>query len=264
MACVLAYYSIEEKDNQNLKYDIYLVLDISGSMLDEEKLNDAKIAANRFIDLIDSIDNRVGLVVFADQVSILSQLNDSMNLKNQIQSLQADGGTAMGDAIKVTAETLQSEGRSDASKIILLLSDGMTTDGIDPIGAARIAKQNQVTIFTIGYGYFADANTLNQIASITNGKYFHAQSGEDLINVFNNIAKSLVSPVAHYGSRALFLIAVPILLFMPTLEKMAVTMIHKAEETFIDKKRLSTIKCSKCTYSNKINSKFCAKCGTKI
>lgn len=262
MACVLSYYSLEEKTNTI--YDVYLVIDVSGSMLDEGKLDNAKNAANTFIDSIDSNENKVGLAVFADQAMILSKIGDSVNLKNKIQSLQAEGGTAMGDAIIIVTETLQSEGRQDANKIILLLTDGMTTDGADPIQAATIAKQNDITIFTVGYGYDADANTLNEIASITNGKYFQAQSGQDLISVFNNIAKSLISPVAHYGSRALILIAVPILLFMPTLEKMAVTIIQKAEETFIDRKRSSTKNCLKCTYSNRINSKFCAKCGNKI
>lgn len=259
---ILGYYSIEEKDTP--KYDIYLVIDTSGSMDDQGKLNDAKNAANMFIDSIGSNDHQVGLAVFADQATLLSKTSNSVNLKNQIQSLQAGGDTAMGDAIKIVAETLQSEGRHDASKTILLLTDGMATAGIDPIQAATIAKQNDVTIFTVGYGYDADANTLNTIATMTDGKYFQAQSGQELISVFNNIAKSLISPAAHYGSRILILIAVPILLFMPTLEKMAVTMIQKAEETFIDRKRPSTKNCSKCTYSNRINSKFCAKCGNKI
>ena len=261
-ALILGYYSIEERETP--KYDIYLIIDTSGSMDDEGKLDNAKNAANKFVDSIDSDANQIGLAVFADGANILSKTNDSINLKNQIQSLHAFGATATGDAIKIVAETLQSEGRPDASKIILLLSDGMTTAGMDPIDATRIAKQNNVTIFTVGYGNDADSNTLDTIASMTGGKYFQAQSGQDLISVFDNIAKILISPVAHYGSRALILIAVPILLFMPTLEKMAVTMIQKAEETFIDKKRPSTKNCSKCTYSNRITSKFCAKCGNKI
>ncbi len=261
-ALILGYYSIEE--NEIPKYDVYLIIDTSGSMNDQGKLENAKDAANKFIDSMDSNVNQIGLAVFADHANILSKTNEPVNLKNKIQSLRADGATAMGDAIKIVSETLQSEGRPDASKIILLLTDGMTTAGIDPIQATTIAKQNDVTIFTVGYGYDADANTLNTIATMTDGKYFQAQSGQDLISVFNNIAKILISPAAHYGSRALILIAVPILLFMPTLEKMAVTMIQKAEETFIDKKRPSTKNCSKCTYSNKIYSKFCAKCGNKI
>ncbi len=261
-ALLLGYYSIEEKDAP--KYDIYLVIDTSGSMLDQGKLDNAKNAANKFIDSMDSNTNRVGLAVFADQATILSKTSNVANLKNQIQSLQAGGSTAMGDGIKIVTESLQSEGRHDVNKIILLLTDGMATAGIDPIQATMTAKQNDITIFTVGYGYDADANTLNTIASMTGGKYFQAQSGQDLNSVFNNIAKILISPVAHYGSRALILIAVPILLFMPTLEKMAVTMIQKAEETFIDKKRSSTKNCSKCTYSNRINSKFCAKCGNKV
>ena len=297
MACVLAYYSIEEKDNKNLKYDIYLVVDVSGSMgtcLDGDWVNGcsrigvtndspitfAKKAAIEFVDIFQldqSSNHRIGLAIFHGTVAyseyepvysiskiIVDLGNDSKKLKEGIDDLEPLGGTAMGDGILIAIESLSQNTRQDVKKIIILLSDGASNVGSEPLIAADIAKENDVTIFSVGYGDSTDVQTLKYIASITEGEYYNAPRGIDLARTFNKIADGLISPVAHYGSRVLILIAVPILLFMPTLEKMAVTMIHKAEETFIDKKRSSTIKCSKCTYSNKINSKFCAKCGTKI
>ena len=262
IACVLSYYSIEEKTNPI--YDVYLVIDVSGSMLDEEKLDNAKNAASIFIDSIASNKNQIGLVTFQTEAKLLLKTtSDSTNLKSLVQSLQAGGDTAMGDAIKIATDALTLEGRSQVNKIILLLTDGVVTTGIDPIESAKIANQNDITIFTVGYGSDADANTLDAIATITGGQYFHAQSGQDLVDVFNRISKILISPLAHYGSRTLILIAIPILLFLPTLEKGMRTVIEKAEQTFLDKRGPTKSTCPKCGYKNTQNAKFCAKCGVR-
>jgi len=292
-AIILGYFSIEEKNNQNQKYDIYLVIDVSGSMAtcldgdwvsgcnsigvtNDSPITFAKKAAIEFVDIFQldqSSNHRIGLAIFhgtpSDPVYPISKIivdldNDSKKLKEGIDNLQPLGATAMGDGISIAIESLSQNTRQDVKKIIVLLSDGASNVGSDPLIAAEIAKENDVTIFSVGYGDSTDVQTLKYVASITGGEYYNAPTGIDLARIFNKIADGLISPVAHYGSRALILIAVPILLFMPTLEKMAVTMIQKAEETFIDKKRPSTKNCSKCTYSNRVNSKFCAKCGNKI
>lgn len=262
IACVLSYYSVEEKTNPI--YDVYLVIDVSGSMLDEEKLDNAKNAANIFIDSIVSDKNQIGLVIFQTEAKLLTKTtSDSTNLKSLVQSLQAGGDTAMGDAIKIATDTLTVEGRTQVNKIILLLTDGVVTTGIDPIQATELANQNDITIFTVGYGSDADANTLDAIATMTGGQYFHAQSGQDLVDVFNRISKILISPLAHYGSRTLILVAIPILLFLPTLEKGMRTVIEKAEQTFLDKRGPAKSTCPKCGYKNTLNAKFCAKCGVR-
>lgn len=262
IACVLSYYSIEEKTVSI--YDVYLVIDVSGSMLDEGKLDNAKNAANIFIDSIASDKNQIGLVKFSSLVKVLSKAtSDSQSLKNMIQSLAAEDGTALGDGIKIATDSLTLEGRSQAKKVMLLLTDGMATEGIDPVGASIVANQNGITIFTVGYGTDADANTLNAIATNTGGQYFYAQSGQDLVDVFNRISKILISPLAHYGSRTLILVAIPILLFLPTLEKGMRTVIEKAEQTFLDKRGPAKSTCPKCGYKNTLNAKFCAKCGIR-
>ena len=80
------------------------------------------------------------------------------------------------------------------SKVIILLTDGVNNAGkVDPITAAGIAKEFDITVYTIGIGkknngsgFFSfagddvDEETLTQIASITNGKYFRAQNQKEL------------------------------------------------------------------------------------
>ncbi len=262
MAIIVSYSSVTEVDTS--KRDIYLLIDTSGSMTGES-ISHAKNAAIRFIDafqLENSTDYRIGLISFESGVTVMSELTDDpRDLKEKVSKLQADGGTAMGEAI-VTADNLfLDESRSDARKTILVLTDGVTTVGINPVEAAHGARNNDVVIFAVAYGSVANVYALSQISSMTGGKFYSALSGEDLVSTFGNIADAMVSPVAHYGSRTMILAAIPILLFIPVIERGMVTMVHKAEETFLDRKGTPRPTCKKCSTLNRTASKFCKKCG---
>jgi Ca-activated chloride channel family protein len=91
--------------------------------------------------------------------------------------------------------------------VIILLTDGATTAGPDPIAAGQVAADWGVRVFTVGFGSpsgavvdFAgrsmraqlDAPTLQEIARRTDGQYFEAQSADDLTRVYNSLATKLV------------------------------------------------------------------------
>jgi len=267
LAVTMSYFSVTEVENS--PRDIYLVIDVSGSMADQSKITFAKNAATEFVNafqLDKSLDYRIGLISFEVQVNTLAKLTDDPSgLKDAISSLYANGDTAMGDAIRTADNLFSQETGSDTSKTVLLLTDGVSNTGMNPITAAQNAKDNGLTIFTVAYGNDADIGTLNQIAKMTGGKFYKALSGQDLVATFANIADVMISPAAHYGSRTLILIAIPILLFIPIIERGVFTMIHKAEETFLDKKRSpGRPTCSKCGTFNLTTSKFCQKCGNSL
>ena len=144
--------------------------------------------------------------------------------------------------------------------------------GSEPRLAAGIAKENNVTIFSVGYGDFADVQTLKAVASVTGGKYYDAPTGKDLARTFNEIADVLVSPLSHYSSRILILLAIPILLFIPTIERGLTTMMEKIQDKPVKRNvkkpipRLDTGKniCKKCNHVNRSSSGFCAKCGDTL
>ena len=64
----LSYFSVETIDTQETpQYDIYLVIDVSGSMEGNEKLVFAKQAAMEFVDIFQSdqsLNHQIGLVTF--------------------------------------------------------------------------------------------------------------------------------------------------------------------------------------------------------
>lgn len=91
--------------------------------------------------------------------------------------------------------------------VIILLTDGATTAGPDPIAAGQVAADWGVRVFTVGFGSAdgavvdfggrsmraaLDAPTLKEIARETDGQYFQAQSADELTNVYNSLSTKLV------------------------------------------------------------------------
>ncbi len=276
-AITISYFSVEEINPQDIpQYDIYLVIDVSGSMQDSSKLIFAKQAASEFVDIFQtdqSSNHRIGLITFSDYSNFLVGLDDNPEtMKDNIAKLYPDGATAMGDGISLATESLIKETRSDVTKVIVLLSDGASNVGLHPLVAAGTAKDNNTIIFSVGYGIGPDVQTLKAVASLTGGEYYHASTGQELANTFNEIADVLISPLSHYSSRILILLAIPILLFIPTIERGLTTMMEKIQDKPVKrnvKKSVSKLDtgsniCKKCNHVNRSSSGFCAKCGDTL
>jgi Ca-activated chloride channel homolog len=93
------------------------------------------------------------------------------------------------------------------SGVIILLTDGQTTTGADPIEAAKEAANRGVRVFTVGFGTTngeiigaegwsmrvkLDEDSLKQIANITHGEYFYASNAVDLKKVYETLNSRLV------------------------------------------------------------------------
>jgi Ca-activated chloride channel homolog len=96
---------------------------------------------------------------------------------------------------------------SYGSAAIILLTDGQTTTGMDPIEAAKMAADRGVRIFTVGIGTIdgevlhtegwsmhvrLDEETLKKIADITRGEYYYAGTALDLKKVYQTLNSKLV------------------------------------------------------------------------
>ena len=88
---------------------------------------------------------------------------------------------------------------SFTSAAIILLTDGQTTTGPDPIEAARMAADRGIRVYTVGIGTQAgeiigaegwsmrvrlDEETLKTIANLTRGEYYYAGTATDLKKVY--------------------------------------------------------------------------------
>ena len=93
------------------------------------------------------------------------------------------------------------------SAAIILLTDGQTTTGPDPVEAAKMAADRGVRVYTVGIGTVAgeiigaegwsmrvrlDEEALKQIANITHGDYFYAGTATDLKKIYEGMNAKMV------------------------------------------------------------------------
>ncbi|MBV7337048.1 DUF11 domain-containing protein [Chloroflexi bacterium TSY] len=170
--------------------DVLLVLDRSGSMSVEGKLDAAKVAASVFLDQMAlSGEEQAGIASFADTARLETMLTrNGTDLLQALASLSIRNGTALGDGIAVAQEELQSPRHNpNHTPVMIVLSDGFNSTGRAPLSAAAQAKTAGTRIFTIGLGSNVDETTLRQIASNATD-YKFAPGPEDLAAIYREIA----------------------------------------------------------------------------
>lgn len=188
--------------------DIVLVVDTSSSMLQEDmRVNDSyrrmDAARERAMEFAAArIHDRVGLVAFGryaelrcpptlDEEALAAFLRV---LDTQPRGSEFDA-TAIGTALAKAVQVLE---KSNAkSKVAILLSDGQNNvDDIDPVAAAKLAKDKGVRVHTIGLGQGVPSlfgfqklsfDELKDIAETTGGLFFAARSDSDLEEVYERI-----------------------------------------------------------------------------
>ncbi len=81
--------------------------------------------------------------------------------------------------------------RITAQRSIVLFSDGLYTDSIDPRTVISDLKSNHITVHTISLSSQADQALMRELAEQTGGTHVHADSSTDLRRAFRTIAESL-------------------------------------------------------------------------
>lgn len=167
--------------------------------------NDAVLAVNNFLNYLQSTvhDEHVSLTTYSDTASLDQSLTDDYVLtQTQLLSFSQHfngGSTNIGDGINWGAAALgnKSAARPWATRVMIVLTDGIWTSGIDPIIAAQTAAAQDITIYTLTFSDEADQQKMAKIAAIGRGQHFHATSGAELSNAFQTIARSLPTLLTH-------------------------------------------------------------------
>jgi Ca-activated chloride channel homolog len=195
--------------------DIILAMDISGSMLAEDfKPNRIEATKKLALEFIDARpDDRIGLVVFSGesftQCPLTTDHDVLKNLFAAIKSGMVLDGTAIGLGLSTAVSRLKDS--QAKSKVVILLTDGVNNAGsVAPLTSAEIARTFGIRVYTIGVGTYGsapypvqtpfgiqyqnlevqiDEDVMQQIAQMTNGRYFRATSNTKLQSVYNEIDK---------------------------------------------------------------------------
>ena len=237
---------------------VILALDVSRSMCSTDvkpnRMAVAQDAARAFVDDQPS-GMRIGLVAFAGFAElIVPPTRDRQQLLDAIENLTTARGTAIGaatlksvDAIAsinpevrpittresegtgTTAPAPPATGTDYVADIIVVLTDGRNTRGMEPADAAKIVAPRRVRVYTIGFGTarpadlvctpeqlggdsfgdggfggfgggfgggfrqarVADPATLKNLSRATGGRYYAAQDAGQLRKVFDELPRQV-------------------------------------------------------------------------
>ncbi|HZG94817.1 MAG TPA: VWA domain-containing protein [Mycobacteriales bacterium] len=246
---------------------LILALDVSGSMcatdVDPNRLTAAQAAVREFVRSQQS-GTRIGLVVFSGFAQLaVAPTDDHDDLLEAIDALTTGRGTSIGTAIlksvdaiaEINPNVAPSDPGADAEpdgsrpapparprsgtaspppggyapEIVVLLTDGANTRGVDPSDAARIAADRGVRVYPIGFGtlnptsmvctaeqlggrgfggfgggfgggggggvrrnfLIADVPALQEVAALTGGTYFGASDADELQSVLKNLPRQV-------------------------------------------------------------------------
>lgn len=235
---------------------LILALDVSGSMcatdVEPNRLSAAQSAVRDFVQKQDG-RTRIGLVLFSGFAQVaVAPTTEREPLVRAIDSLTTGRGTTIGAAILKSVDAI-AEINPDvapadpgagnpkpmppartpgtfAPEIVVLLTDGANTRGIEPVEAARIAAERGVRVYPIGFGtrnptsmvcsaaqlggrgfegagpggggggrgvgrnfLVADEATLKEVATVTGGQYFAANDAGRLQSVLQDLPRTVAT-----------------------------------------------------------------------
>jgi Ca-activated chloride channel homolog len=197
---------------------VVLVFDESGSMaatdVQPTRLQAARTAAGAFLDKIPR-RVQVGAVVYNQGARVAQGPTRSRAAVRQaLAQVKPQGSTATGDALNLALSVARRAARPGAKPppaAIVLLSDGKSVRGSDPVAAARAARRAKVPIYTVSLGtpqgtiprhdkqgnvvgttpVPPDPDTLARVASVSGGRTFDVRAASRLSAVYESLGSQI-------------------------------------------------------------------------
>ena len=188
-------------DRDLVNKDIVFVLDTSGSMSDEGKMDKARKALLFGIKTLRPGD-RFNIINFAGEEHLMERglinADDAGKRRGEafVNKLQPTGGTNINDSL---AASLQQFEKGDRPKMLVFMTDGLPTVGETNveriISNLKNKKELDIRIFPFGFGYDVNTTLLDRIGSENSGISDYVQPKEDLEVKVSNFFQRVSSPV---------------------------------------------------------------------
>jgi uncharacterized protein YegL len=178
------------EDGEHAPAYLSLIIDSSGSM--EKSLAEVLDAARKLIEQFDYND-RAEIVDFDSQVVTRRSFTDNKDeMRGALEGISVGGGTALFDAIATGFDHLK---RKEGMKTVLVLSDGEDENSTqyDFPALKRRLENEGVRVFTIALGEGVDTGTMTQIAELTEGSFYHADTADDVEGIYKKVITYLHS-----------------------------------------------------------------------
>ena len=245
---------------------IMLAIDMSGSMratdVKPTRMGAAQAAAKAFME-DQPRQMRVGVVSVAAAAAVVqAPTTNREDVAQAIDRLQPQRGTALGSGIVIALATLLPGSGIDVAKLvgdgmppppsvgppkppepkkpvvpagsntaaaIVLVTDGASNTGPDPIKMAELAAEHGVRVFTVGIGtpeggtvsvdgfslrVRLEEEQLKKIAATSSGEYFRASTAGDLKKIYKYISASMAMEKSHMTEVTALFVAIGALLAM--------------------------------------------------
>lgn len=211
---------------------IILTIDVSGSMqaddLKPTRMEAAKDAARTFVQKQPQ-GVRIGVVSFTDNAFVVqAPTTDRDTVIAAINRLQPQRGTAIGRGLLASLDAIFETAGGDiplnqrgtpaptptplpkgeyAPAIIVLLTDGESNVGPEPVDVAKDVAKRGVRVYTIGIGTpegtilriqgravrtRLDEASLKRVAELTDGDYYNATNEKDLVAIYDKLGAATV------------------------------------------------------------------------
>jgi Ca-activated chloride channel homolog len=219
---------------------VVLTTDISGSMeardVEPSRMTAVRRAALDFLEEAPE-ELRIGAVAFNHTVRRIepprAERDDTRAL---IEGLTPSGGTATGEGLAAAIGQLSRRGARDRERppaAVILLSDGTSTHGRDPVDVAREAARLRIPIYTVAFGTDRgtievrrpggggtvtrqvppDREAMRRVATISGARTFSANAGAELATVYERLGSQVATreerrevTAAFVGGAAAFLL----------------------------------------------------------
>ena len=145
-------------------------------------------------------DEQVSMASYATSATLDITLQSNYdNVRAELETLSATGWTAIGEGMNAGIPSLlDTYARPFAAKTLLVMTDGVHNTGVDPEDVAEeIVADYDVIIHTITFGAGADQAKMLDVATIGGGDHYHAADGDELNEVFEEIANNLPTIVTQ-------------------------------------------------------------------
>jgi Ca-activated chloride channel family protein len=218
---------------------VVLTTDVSGSMeardVAPSRMTAVRRAALEFLDGAPD-ELRIGAVAFNHAVRRIEPPRaEREDTRTLIQDLSPSGGTATGEGLAAALGLISRPAERDRSRppaAVILLSDGASTHGRNPLQVARQAARLRIPIYTVAFGTDRgtievegrdgnpvtrqvppDRETMRRVATISGARTFNANEGDELATVYERLGSQVATreerrevTAAFVGGAAAFLL----------------------------------------------------------
>jgi Ca-activated chloride channel family protein len=184
--------------------NLCVVLDRSGSMSEESKINYAKAALYALVDQLHQ-DDIFSLVIYDDVVEVLRSAarvgRDKEEIRSLVEEITPRGSTNLGSGMTEGFHQVEKNTGREYINRVILLSDGLANQGIiDPHRLQSIARKQRdhaISLSTIGVGLEYNENLMVGLSENGGGNYYFLESSSNLASVLRKEFDRLADVMAQ-------------------------------------------------------------------